>query len=153
MSLSVKTPSGSSTNELSVGVWISTGLSWTWFSYVAAHHSCHCGCIKSCSNPYLPPAYIVRREGNVFTSVCPQEKGGGTPASGSRSLLQLLVPGPLLGWGRRRVLRQRYLSVTCAVQGGTPLPAPSPQPGPGYTADGTPLAVTQEDVLVLFYVV
>ena len=72
----------------------------------------------------LPPAYVVRREGNVFTGVCisvwPQGRVG-TPVSGPRSLLHPLAP-VLSGGGRgypSQVLGQGY-------------PSPPLWPGLGY---------------------
>ena len=58
-------------------------------------------CTYCCT--YLPAAYVVRQEGNVFTSVCfsvcPQERG--TQVSVPRSLLQPLVPGLCRGRGNQ----------------------------------------------------
>ena len=47
----------------------------------------------------LPPAYEVRREGNVFTGVClfTGEKGGGCPSLWFQVSSLPLVPGPF--WG------------------------------------------------------
>ena len=84
------------------------------------------------SRTILPPAYVVRREGYVLTRVCPSiclstgggqssRRGGGvTPASGGGGSVQ---PA---GW---------------SVSGGGA--------GTHYTADGMPLAFTQEDFLVI----
>ena len=86
----------------------------------------------------LPPAYEVRREGNVFTGVCLFTGGGGgedAPVSGSRFLpcpwSQVLSGGyPSLwsqvftpGWREylSQVLGQGYLSEDQAGEGGTPV--------------------------------
>ena len=70
-------------------------------------------------------------------SVCPQ---GGIPVFGPRSLLQPLVPCPLLVWR------------------GTPSSVQSPAPGPAgagvpqsgqWIAGGRTLVVTEEDFLIL----
>ena len=43
---------------------------------------------KFSKSKFLPPTYVVRREGTVFTDVCVcQPGGGGVPASGPRSFL------------------------------------------------------------------
>ena len=107
----------------------------------------------------LPTAYVVRREGNVFTRVCPsihlsvhrggtppdqvgggypsQVQPGGTPARSSWGLPHLArgVPQSGSAWGGGTPARSR--------QGGTPAsrcPPGVPQPGQdgGYLSQGVP---------------
>ena len=101
-------------------------------------------------------------------------KEGGTPVSGPRSLFQPLVPGHFWGEGVPQPLvpgppgsssgvsqsgaRRGYpLPPARTRTGGTPQPGPGQRVPPGqnttqtgYAAGSTPLAVTQEDFLVLF---
>ena len=81
----------------------------------------------------LPPAYVVRREGNVLTRVCPS-----VCPQGGRGYLPWPCP--------------RYLSTPWPGQdGGEGVPQrtyPHPRPRTCYTAGGMPLAFTREDFLV-----
>ena len=62
---------------------------------------------------YLPPAYVVRREGNSFTLfVCPHLGGGGVPISHNAL--------------------QHFPECHGAVGGGGPGTPPPPPPGGGY---------------------
>ena len=86
---------------------------------------------------YLPPAYVVRREGNVLTRVCLSVHRGVSPARGGGGSVQSswgggqssLGEGGQLGGGSAKIGQQNRISTH-------------------YTAGGMPLAFPQEDFLV-----
>ena len=103
----------------------------------------------------LPLAYVVRREGNLF-SLFNGEGGGCATACGLRSLPWSLVLGPFFGgrggttasdprsFPRGRRFPSQDLPLARA---GTGYPLPPPEqhmPQTGYAAGGTPFAVTQD---------
>ena len=102
----------------------------------------------------LPPAYVVRREGNSFTLfVCPHLGGGGGSGPAGRSGGG--VSGPARGgvrssrwgvrssWGGGQVQLAGWGQVQLAGGGVSIL---------GPLVGGMPLAFTQEDFLVVMYV-
>ena len=101
----------------------------------------------------LPPAYVVWREGTVFTGVCLLTFRGGTPS-------QVWVGGvPHLRSGGYPMSRGYPMSGAYPIYGGVPhVRGGTPSPGPPiaqssiastcYAAGGLPLAFTQEDFLV-----
>ena len=113
------------------------------------------------SKAYLPPAYVVRREGNVLTRVCPSihvcPQGGDTPA---RSRWGVPQPGPDRGV-RRPGPDEGYPSQVQLGEypqpspdgGGVPQPGLDrgvPWPGPdGGTQGGVPPVRTTEGVLAM----
>ena len=106
----------------------------------------------------LPPGYVVRREGNVLTCVCPSvcpQAEGGTPrylppsqvSMGGGGTPRYLSPAARSGW---EGVPPRYLPPQSQVRmggGSTPRYLPL-QPRIYYTAGGMPLAFTWEDFLV-----
>ena len=96
----------------------------------------------------LPPAYVVRREGNVFIGVCPFTVGEGAPGvvpppSQVKGAPRVPHPPARSGWGVPGV-------PFWARSGGAPSPPPRDESREStcYAASGKPLAFMQEDFLV-----
>ena len=120
--------------------------------------------IKSSACSFLPPAYVVRWEGNVLTCVClcACPHGGGVPHPAKRG-----YPYPAIGvlpssqkgispssqkgvlppchWGYPPRSAKRGYPHPANRGGGTPIQVTC------YVAGGMPLAFTQEDFLVSIF--
>ena len=85
----------------------------------------------------LPPAYVVRREGTLFTGVCLSTPGGGGGLPHLHPIILQLVPCPF--WGCPHDWSQVPSWVSTLARSGWGVPQPGPDgdyPGQGWVSPG-----------------